>query len=108
MAAFDQARQDLDAVGAKVVAASIDPPDRAQEVAAGLSFPVGHGVTRTQADQLGSWWEDRRGIIQPSEFIVDATGKVRTSTYSAGPIGRFDPADVVKLIQFYEKQAQKA
>jgi peroxiredoxin len=107
LAAFEKARPDLEALGIKVVAASVDPLDKAREVAADLSFPVGYGVTRAMADRLGSWWEDRRSIIQPSEFIVDAAGKVRTSTYSSGPIGRMDPADVIRLINFYDKQAQK-
>ena len=107
MAAFEKARPDLEALGIKVVAASVDPLDKAKEVAADLSFPVGYGVTRAMADRLGSWWEDRRSIIQPSEFIVDAAGKVRTSTYSSGPIGRMDPADVIRLINFYDKQARK-
>jgi peroxiredoxin len=107
LAAFEKARPDLEALGIKVVAASVDPLDKAKEVAADLSFPVGYGVTRAMAERLGSWWEDRRSIIQPSEFIVDAAGKVRTSTYSSGPIGRMDPADVIRLINFYDKQAQK-
>jgi peroxiredoxin len=107
LAAFEKARPDLEALGIKVVAASVDPLDKSKEVAADLSFPVGYGVTRAMADRLGSWWEDRRSIIQPSEFIVDAAGKVRTSTYSSGPIGRMDPADVIRLINFYDKQARK-
>ncbi len=107
MAAFEKFRPELDALGIRVVAASVDPLDKAQEVAADLSYPIGYGVTRATADRLGSWWEDRRGIIQPSEFIVDAQGKVRTSTYSSGPIGRMEPADVVRLVSFYDKQAQK-
>jgi peroxiredoxin len=107
LAAFEKAGPDLEALGIKVVAASVDPLDKAKEVAADLSFPVGYGVTRAMADRLGSWWEDRRSIIQPSEFIVDAAGKVRTSTYSSGPIGRMDPADVIRLVNFYDKQAQK-
>lgn len=57
------------------------------------------------ADQLGSWWEERRGIVQPSEFLVAADGKVRASSYSSGPIGRIDPVDVVRLVTFYDKQA---
>ena len=105
MAAFEKAKPELEALGIKVVAASIDPIDKARETAADLSFPVGHGVTRAMADQMGSWWEDRRQIIQPSEFIVDATGKVRASTYSSGPIGRMDPGDVIRLVTFYDKQA---
>ena len=107
MAAFEKARPELDALGVKVAAASVDPLDKAREVAAELSYPVGYGVTRAMADQLGAWWEDRRNIIQPSEFIVDAQGKVRTSSYSSGPIARMDPADVIRLITFYDKQAQK-
>ena len=91
----------------KVVAASTDPLDKAKEVAAELPFPVAYGVTHDQADALGAWWEDRRGIIQPAEFLLDAQGKVRSSTYSSGPIGRVEAADVVKLINFYDKQAQK-
>jgi len=107
LAAFEKAKPDLEALGIKVVAASVDPVDKAKEVAADLSYPIGYGVTRAMADRLGSWWEDRRSIIQPSEFIVDAAGKVRTSTYSSGPIGRMDPADVIRLVNFYDKQAQK-
>ena len=77
----------------------------AKEVAAELSFPVAYGVTHAQAEQLGAWWEERRGIIQPSEFLLTADGKVRSATYSSGPIGRVDAADVVKLVTFYDKLA---
>ncbi len=85
----------------------MDPIDKGREVAADVSFPIGYGVTRAMADQLGAWWEERRSIIQPSEFVVGADGKIIASTYSSGPIGRVDAADVVKLINFREKQAQK-
>lgn len=105
MAGFEKIKPELDALGVKIVAASVDPIDKAKEVAAELSFPVGFGVTRAMADQLGAWWEERRSIIQPSEFLVAADGKVRASTYSSGPIGRVEPSDVVKLVNFYDKQA---
>ena len=96
--------KELEAIGATVAAASVDPVDKAKEVADEVSFPVAHGVTREMADALGSWWEDRRGIIQPSEFIVGEDGKIVTSSYSSGPIGRIDAADVVKIINFYESR----
>ena len=105
MAGFQKHKAELDALGVKVVAASVDPLDKAKEVAAELSFPVAYGATRAIADQLGSWWEERRGIIQPSEFLVAADGKVRSATYSSAPIGRIDAADVVKLVAFYDKLA---
>ncbi len=107
MAGFEKLKPELDALGVKIVAASVDPLDKAREVAAELSFPVAYGVTRAMADQLGAWWEDRRAIIQPSEFVVAADGKLRSSTYSSGPIGRVEAGDVVKLVTFYDKQAAK-
>lgn len=90
-----------------MIAASIDPIEKAREVAAEVSFPVGYGVTRDIADQLGSWWEERRSIIQPSEFVLSADGKVVASSYSDGPIGRIDAADVVRMINFREAQLRK-
>jgi peroxiredoxin len=101
---FEKLKQEFDAVGAKLVTASVDPIDKAREVAADVSFPVGYGVTRENADQLGAWWEDRRSIIQPSEFILGADGKVVVSSYSDGPLGRIDAADAIKLIKFYESR----
>jgi len=107
LAGFEQLRSELTALGVAIFAASVDPLDKAKEVAAHLSFPIGYGVTRDIADQLGSWWEERRSIIQPSEFVLDADGKVLASSYSDGPIGRIDAADVVKLINFREAQQRK-
>ena len=104
MVGFEKLKNELAAVGASVFAASVDPEDKAQLVAADVSFPVGYGVTRAQSDALGSWWEDRRSIMQPSEFVIGANGKVITSSYSSGPIGRIEASDVVKLINFYESQ----
>jgi peroxiredoxin len=105
LAGFEQHKTELAELGVKVVAASVDPIDKAKIVADEVSFPIGYGVTRAMADQLGSWWEERRSIIQPSEFLVAADGKVRAATYSSGPIGRVHPADVVRLVNFYDKQA---
>ena len=83
-----------------VICASVDTLDKAQEVAGDVSFPVAYGVTREVADALGSWWEERRQIIQPSEFILNANNKILASSYSDGPLGRMDAADVVKMVNF--------
>ena len=87
-----------------MVSASVDPIDKAEEVAAEVSFSVGYGATRTDADTLGSFWEERRSIIQPSEFILDPTGKVMFSSYSDGPLARLEPADLLRWINFQESK----
>jgi peroxiredoxin len=107
LAAFGKMYKDIQAAGAEVVVASADPLDKAKEAAAELPFPVAYGVTREQADNIGAWWEERRGIVQPAEFIIGANAKVIDSSYSSGPIGRIEPADVVKRINFLEAQARK-
>jgi peroxiredoxin len=107
LAGFEFWKAQLAAAGVKVVAASVDPLDKAREVAAALSFPVGYGLTRAQADQLGSWWDERRQIVQPSEFLLGAGGKILQSSYSSGPIGRLEATDVVRMVDFLEAQARK-
>lgn len=104
MGGYASAKAEFDKLGVKVVAASVDPLDKAQEVANELNFPVGYGVARDVADRLGSWWEERRQIIQPSEFILNAENKVMASSYSDGPLGRIDAGDVVRLVNFYQSQ----
>jgi peroxiredoxin len=101
---FAKLKSELDALGVTVFAASVDPEEKSKPVADEINFPLGYGVTKAQADLLGSWWEDRRQIIQPSEFILNAESKVIGSSYSDGPLGRIEAADVVRLVNFYEAQ----
>ena len=91
-----------------ILAASVDTGEAAREVADDLDFPVAEGVTRDQARALDSWWEERRSIIQPSEFVLNRSGRVVTSTYSSGPIGRMDAEDVAKLVAFFERRKREA
>ena len=104
MVGYAELKDEFDKLGVKIVAASVDPIDKAQEVADEVNFPVGYGVSRDIANALGSWWEDRRQIIQPSEFIVGADGNVVASSYSDGPLGRIDAGDVIKMVNFYESR----
>ncbi len=108
MAGFEERKHELDDLDISVIAGSIDPIDQAREVADEVSFPIAYEVPREVADALGSWWEDRRGIIQPSEFLIGSHGKVVCSSYSDGPIGRFDAKALIGLVRFYESQAAKS
>ena len=104
MVGFAEHKAELDKIGVSVVAASIDTGDESKQVADEVNFPVGEGVSREIADALGSWWEDRRQIIQPSEFILGPDNNVIASSYADGPLGRMQAEDVGKLINFYESR----
>ena len=107
MAGFEEHQQEFADLDVSIIAGSIDPIDKAREVADEVSFPIGYGVTRAIADTLGSWWEDRRGLIQPSEFLIGSHGKIVCSSYSDGPIGRFDAKALLGVVKFYNSQAKK-
>lgn len=104
MADFEQNAAALGGIGAQIIAISVDPEDKAREVADTVSFPVAHSVSRQTTDSIDSWWNDNRGFVQPSEFILNADNKVVFASYSAGPAGRLDAEDAIKMIGYMEFQ----
>lgn len=107
MVGFAERKAELDALGIKVAAASVDPIDKAKEVADEVNFPVGFGVTKELADKLGSWWMSGREIIQPTELVLGADNKVVASSYSDGPLARTQAEDVISLVKIYDARAKK-
>ncbi len=85
-------------------AASVDTGENATKMAADKSFPIGEGVTRGDVDTIGGWWEERRSIAQPSQFLMRRDGTIVQSTYSDGPLGRMDAGDVCGLVNFLLSQ----
>ena len=84
-----------------IYAVSVDSKDLATEVRDNnkLSFPVGYGVTKADADILDSWWsEDRGGYIQPAEFLIGRGGVVLGSIYASGPVGRMGADEAIRQI----------
>lgn len=103
MVGFEKNIESLREAGVSVYAASVDPEDKSKEVADELSFPVAYGVDREIGETLGSWWDEKRDFIQPSEFVVNKKGRIVVSSYSDGPLARLDASDVVQLIKFITK-----
>ena len=85
----------------------MDSEEKTLEVAAPLGFPVAHGVTREVGDALGSWWDERRDHIQPSEFVLTAKGRVMMSTYSNSPVGRMDAGETLSLLQMMAERRKQ-
>ncbi len=108
MAAFEKAQERLRQEGITVVAASTDPLEKARETVAehSLSYPVGYGLPlRETAATLGAFFDEKRGFLQATGFVVKPDGTIAVAQYSSGPIGRLVWQDVVGLVQFYQKQA---
>lgn len=104
MDGFQELWPEFEARGVSLLAGSVDDEDNARKLADGKSFPFAYGMTRADGERIGAWWEERRRIVQPSEFILDGNGTVEVSSYSDGPLGRIDAADALKLIDLYESR----
>jgi len=96
----------FEALDTRIIAGTVDSEDKTQEVAEPLSFPVAYGMTRSDGDTIGAWWDDRRDHIQPSEFILRGD-KVLASTYSNSPVGRMDPEETLTMIRYIDSMAKK-
>jgi peroxiredoxin len=107
--AFQRASDSLAAVGAKVVALSVDDEVTTAELVAehGLTFPVGHSAdAKAISAATGAFVDPERGFLQSTGFVVNPDGQVVVSVYSSGAIGRLVPDDVVGLIRYLRDHAR--
>jgi len=109
LAAFDRAQDKLQAEEIRAIAASTDPQEKTAETVAelGLSMPVGYGLpVRETAATLGAFFEEGRGFLHATGFVVKPDRTIAVAQYSTGPIGRLVWQDVLDLVQHYKKQAR--
>ena len=90
-------------------AASTDPLEKAKETVSehSLTLPVGYGLpVKETAAALGAFYEERRGFLQATGFVIKPDKTIAVAQYSSGPIGRLVWQDILGLVQFYKKQAK--
>ena len=72
-----------------------------------LGFPVGYALpVKETAATLGAFYEEKRGFLQATGFVVKPDRTIAVSQFSSGPIGRLVWQDVLGLVQFYKKQTK--
>lgn len=106
LAAWEDKKAELEGLEASIYAVSCDSLDQAAEVVGrGLTFPVGYGATKADAERIGSWWsDDHDGYIQPSEFLLGRGGVVLGAMYASGPVGRMGADEAVRAIANRERR----
>jgi peroxiredoxin len=106
--AFQRASGNLDQIGARVVALSVDDEVTTKELIAkhGLTFPLGYGAdARAVAEATGTFINNDPTFLQSTGFVLDPAGMVAISVYSSGAIGRLVPDDVGGLIRYLREHA---
>ena len=107
MADYQSKFSELREMDVSVVALSVDPLEKARETTAQdhLEFPIAYGLKVPEdAERVGAWWDAKRPMIQPSEFILGGSRKIVSATYSTGPIGRLRAEDTITLLRFFSTQ----
>ena len=88
---------------AEILALSVDPLEKAKETVEqlGLAFPVAYGLKVPQdAERIGAYSEERRGIFHATDFILDRDSRVVHASYSTGPLGRITAQGSLSILQF--------
>jgi hypothetical protein len=70
-------------------------------------MPIGYGLPlKDTAAALGAFYEEKRGVLHATGFVVRPDRMIAVAQYSSGPIGRLVWQDVLGLVQHYKKQAR--
>jgi len=109
LSAFAKATK-LKEEGVKIFALSVDTEEDARKTVeeCELDYPLGYGVSYEEFSNLtGCFYEEKRKIIHGTGYVIKPDGTIAVGVYSSGPIGRLVWQDVLYMIQFWKKQAQK-
>ena len=112
MASYGERAADFASRDIRVIAASVDPFGRVEELGSklGLDFPLGYGLDKEEvASATGAFYEaqgnfeaGRAGFLHATGFILDDDGRVRLALYSTGAIGRLTPDDCIGYIDAFK------
>jgi peroxiredoxin len=89
--------------GIRIKAASVDPEGKAEEMVRehSLGFTVGWGLDPFTVSSLtGAFYEEEKGFLHATGFVIDPEGRIVNAVYSTGPIGRLTAGDCLAKISF--------
>lgn len=103
LASFSRKLAELEEVGAKVVAFSVDDEATTAQLIDKLhvSFPVGYGAdVETIARETGAYVSEDGSYLQSTGFVLAPDGSVLIAVYSSGAIGRLVADDVIGAVRY--------
>ena len=98
--------EDFKAENMGILAGSVDALSEARKTVndLGLSFPVAQGLDLVDTGRtLGGFYQQEKGHLQPSGFVIRPDGTLEVASYSSGPIGRLKAANVLALVRYYKQ-----
>ena len=105
MADFQASIGEFESEGVKVIAASVDPLEKARETieAVGITYPVGYGMKVEEVSKItGALYDREKKFLHATGYLVRPDKTIAVACYSSGPIGRLVAEDVLKVVRFYK------
>jgi peroxiredoxin len=102
LADFQSRLGDFEKLDCRLVAVSVDSETDAGKTVAehALTFPLAYGADGPGLGALtGAFWEEKRGCLQATGFILRGDGTLAQALYSTGSIGRYTAAEVLKILE---------
>jgi len=106
LADFEAHLEEFQALDARVVAASVDDHELAAKTVARhqITYPVACGLSAPRMAELtGAFWDEEKGYLHATGFLLRPDGNVAGAVYSTGPVGRYVAADVLGMIRYLSK-----
>lgn len=108
LADFAAHKMELDALGVKVVALSVDDEATSATFAAkhNVQFPVGYGAdAEAVSAATGAFANDSPRHLQPTAFTLTPEGKVLAAVYSTSATGRLVARDLIGFVSYVKSRS---
>ena len=107
MADFERRFDDFARRGATVCGASTDSYDDARRTVERLALrgPLAYGLDAREFSTLtGAFFDERKGFVHATGFVIARGGAVVGSLYSTSGVGRLGADETVGLLDYLAKQ----
>lgn len=107
LADFQSLIKEFESEQIAVIAGSVDPVEKARETVEklGLTYPVWYGMDAEEVSRItGTYYDIDKKFVHATGFLTRPDKTIEVACYSSGPIGRFVPQDVLKLVRFYKSK----
>ena len=107
MADFQSAIKAFESEEVAVIAASVDPIEKAKEMAdkSKVTYPVAYGLDAEKVSEItGAYYDKEKKYIHATSFLIRPDKTVEVACYSSAQIGRFVAKDVLRLVKFYKSR----
>lgn len=104
---FATHREELDELGVKVVALSVDDEQTGAGLAAkhNIEFAIGYGADADNVAAItGAFPNDSPRHLQPTAFTLTPDGRILAAVYSSSAIGRLTAKDLTGFVTFVKSK----